>query len=177
MVSEDIQRNRDLYIQVMRDHGTMARDAIVASVTETQAELLSVFDAAAEEVATRKPAPDEWCLRELAMHAEFTERLIAKLIHHAARGELPPAEDLEGAGIGMMPEDDGRSYREILDDLRRANVDLLEAVRSVPDDPDREMTPPHPFFGPLNCLEWAGFQRVHDMDHIKHSRKILAAVS
>ena len=66
-------------------------------------------------------------------------------------------------------------FRQVLDDLRDANAGLLESVRSLPPEPDREMRLPHPFFGPLTCLEWAGFQRVHDLDHIQHAQKIIAA--
>ena len=174
MVSEDIRANRDRYIAIMREHGVMSPQAIVESVRETQGELLAIYSSVPEEQAQLKPAADEWSLHELAVHTVFTERLIAKLIHHIARSSTPTAEDLDGAGIGMMPKNDSRSYPEVLDDLRRTNNDLLAAVRDLPDVADTEMKLPHPFFGPLTCLEWAGFQRVHDLDHIQHARKILA---
>lgn len=175
MVSQDIEQRREQYLLMMHDHGTKSREQIIESVRETQAELLGIFSGTSAARAARKPADDEWSLHELALHAVFTERLIAKLIHHAARGANPPAEDLEGAGIGMMPKDNDRTYEEVIDDLRRVNEDLLDAVRGLPEEPDREMKPAHPFFGPLNCLEWAGFQRVHDTDHIQHAEKILTA--
>jgi hypothetical protein len=137
---------------------------------------MDVFSSCAEPRASRAPAEGEWSMRELARHAVFTEVLIAKLIHHLARGEFPPREAFEGSGIGMMPQDDGRAYGNILHDLAEENEKLLAAVRELPDDPNLELKLPHPFFGPLNCREWAGFQRVHDLDHIQHGRKILAAV-
>jgi len=174
MVSEDIQANRDRYMGIMHEHGTMSPDDIIESVRETQHELFMIYSSVSDDEAQRKPAPDEWSIHELALHTVFTERLIAKLIHYGARGSTPPAEDLEGAGIGMMPKDNRQSYREVLDDLRRMNTDLLIAVRDLPEEPDTEMKVPHPFFGELTCLEWAGFQRVHDLDHIQHARKIIA---
>ena len=176
MVSQNIQDNRERYLEIMHDHGLKERDAILVSVAETQAELLAVFESATEEQALREPAPDEWGLRDLAVHAVFTERLIAKIIHHGARGTVPSAEDLAGAGIGMMPPEDNRPYAEVLEALRGTNADLLTSVRELPDSPNMEMKMPHPFFGPLNCLEWAGFQRVHDLDHIQHARRIIASV-
>jgi hypothetical protein len=176
LISDDIQANRERYLAIMHEHGTMQPDAIIESLRETQDELISIFRTATEEQSHIKPAPDEWNLHELAVHAVFTERLIAKLIHHAARGTVPSAEDLEDAGIGMMPKNDERSYAEVLDDLERKNSDLLGAVRDLPAEPNTEMRPPHPYFGPLNCREWAGFQRVHDLDHIQHSRKILTSI-
>jgi hypothetical protein len=178
LISEDIRANRDRYLGIMHEHGLMSHDAIIESVQHTQADLLGLFRSVSDDVAQIKPAPDEWNMRELAIHAVFTERLIAKIIHHASRGEIPSAEDLEGAGIGMMPkDDDGRSYAQVIDDLERTNFDLLDAVRNLPESPNKEMKLPHPFFGPLTCLEWAGFQRVHDLDHVQHARKILAAVA
>ena len=177
MVSDEIQANRERYLQIMQRHATMTGDAIVDSVRETQDELLAIYDAVDDEVARRKPAADEWSVHELALHTVFTERLIAKLIHYTARGSMPTAEDLEGAGLGMMPEGDTRPYRAVVDDLRRTNEALLDSVRGLPEQPDTEMKLPHPFFGSLNCLEWAGFQRVHDLDHIQHVRKIIAAVA
>jgi hypothetical protein len=177
MVSEDIQAAREEYLAIMHDHGTKSPDAIIESVRETQDQLLAIFSSVSEERATRKPAPDEWSLFELAQHAVFTEQLIAKLVHHMARSSTPSAEDFEGAGIGMMPKDDGRGYLQVLDDLRQANSKLLDCVRDLPRAPDLEMQLPHPFFGPLNCTEWAGFQRVHDLDHIQHARKILAVAA
>jgi hypothetical protein len=176
MVSEDIIANRDRYLAIMHDHGTKRPGDIIESVRETQEELLAIYRSVPEKRAQRKPAPDEWSLHELAVHTVFTERLIAKLIHHIARSSTPSAEDLEGAGIGMMPANDTRSYAQVLDDLERTNGDLCSALRDLPETPDMTMQLPHPYFGALNCLEWAGFQRVHDLDHIQHARKILAVV-
>ena len=177
MVSEDIQRRRDEYMEVMREHGRKAPAEIVRSVAETQSALLALFSSVAEPQAARKPAPDEWCLHELALHAVFTERLIAKLVHHLARGSMPPAEDFEGAGIGMMPKGDAQSYADVLRDLSRVNEELLNSIRNLPERPNAEFVAPHPFFGPLNCLEWAGFQRVHDTDHLQHGEMILSATN
>ncbi len=177
MVSQDIIDARDRYLALMHEHGTMQPAAIIESVRETQGELLGIFRSVGEERAAVKPAPDEWSLYELALHADFTERLIAKLVHHLARGTTPSAEDFKGAGIGMMPDENSRSYEQILDDLAERNAAILNAVRELPEVPDVELKLPHPFFGPLNCLEWAGFQRVHDLDHIQHARKIIAALA
>jgi hypothetical protein len=110
------------------------------------------------------------------MHAAFTEGLIAQLIQHLARGTVPPAEAFASAGIGMMPDGSGRLYQDVLRDLALMNEALPASLRDLPDEPNTEMKLPHPFFGPLNSLEWAGFQRVHDVDHTQHARKILAAV-
>ncbi|MCH8950049.1 MAG: DinB family protein, partial [Chloroflexi bacterium] len=112
-MSEDIEQRRERYLQMMQEHGVKPHDQISESVRETQQKLLGVFSSASETQAARKPADDEWSLHELALHTVFTERLIAKLIHHTARSSTPPAEALEGAGIGMMPKDDDRPYEAV----------------------------------------------------------------
>ncbi|TAK68399.1 MAG: DinB family protein [Dehalococcoidia bacterium] len=177
MVSENITRRRDEYLQLMRDIGKQAPDGIARSVAETQQALMALLTSAPESSVLARPALDEWCLRDLALHAAFTERLISRLVHYMARGSMPPPEDLAGAGIGMMPEGDVRAYADVLSHLGAMNDELLDAVRNLPENPNTEMLVPHLLFGPLNCLEWAGFQRVHDTDHIQHARQILAAVA
>ncbi|MFI5242887.1 MAG: DinB family protein [Gemmatimonadales bacterium] len=174
MVSQDIQDRREAYLEIMHAHGTKSPAEISASIRETQSQLLDVLNGWSDADALWKPAPAEWCIRDLALHAMFTERLVAKLVHYTARGAFPPAADLAGAGIGMMPADDGRAYRQVLDDLRAANDALIETVGELRGEPDVKTQATHPFFGPLNCLEWAGFQRVHDLDHIQHAEKIRA---
>ena len=174
MVSPEIEQRREQYTQLMRDLALQPRTAIIERVRESQGQLLSVLGGVREAHALWKPAPDEWCLRELTLHATFTERLVAKLVHYGARGSAPPAEDLAGAGIGMMPADDGRPYVAVLDDLGAANAGLVQAIEALPEEPDATFQLAHPFFGPLNCLEWAGFQCVHDSDHIQHAERILA---
>jgi hypothetical protein len=79
--------------------------------------------------------------------------------------------------MGTMVEDDGRPFAALLDDLRALDDEMLAAIRDLPAPPDTSITPAHPFFGPLNCLEWAAFQRVHDEDHVQHAGKIIAALS
>jgi hypothetical protein len=176
MVSPEITQRIDEYKLLMRELGAQPPEAIIARLRESQTRLLSVLEPVALTAALWKPARDEWCLRELTVHAAFTERLVAKLVHHAARSAPPPAEDLRGAGIGMMPEGELPSYAAALDGLRAMNEELVREVRALPDDPDTGMRLPHPIFGPLNCLEWAVFQCVHDTDHLQHAERIRAAI-
>lgn len=176
MVSKEIEAARESYLALMREHGTMAPSAIIDSVREKQDELMALLRSVDAERALRRPAEGEWCMHELASHGAFTERLIGSLVRHMSRGSVPPPEDLEGAGIGMLPAELAGSYAEALTALEQANRGLIDALRDLPADPNVQMKLPHPIFGPLNCLEWAAFQRVHDLDHIQHARKIIAAV-
>ena len=76
----------------------------------------------------------------------------------------------------MTVEDDARPFDGWIVDLRTANDKMIETILHLPVTPDLTVTPAHPFFGPLNCREWAAFQRVHDEDHVQHAEKILAVV-
>jgi hypothetical protein len=174
MVSPEIQSRRETYTELMRELALKPRAELVRSVAETQEQLLAILAPVSEEQARSSPGEGEWCLRDLTMHAAFTERLVSKLIEYNARGEMPPAEDLAGAGIGMMPADEGKSFADVVAGLRAMNAGLLRTIEAVPEEPNLERILPHPFFGPLNCLEWAGFQRVHDLDHMQHAQRIIA---
>jgi hypothetical protein len=119
----------------------------------------------------KKPAPDEWCIRELLRHVLDAENGVTQLIHNLSRGEGPPA-----GGAGRLVEDDGRPLSTFIERLLELNERFLHELANMPAKPNLEKKAPHPFFGPLNAKEWAAFQRVHDEDHVQHAQKILAAV-
>ena len=75
-----------------------------------------------------------------------------------------------------MVDDTGQPMSDYIAQLRELNAQLLGEINGMPPEPYLEEKVPHPFFGPLNCKEWAAFQRVHDEDHVQHAQKILAAV-
>jgi hypothetical protein len=172
MVTEDVAARVKSYIQ---HQATKSRDFVVDLVATSQGRYLEIVSAIDDHVAARKPAPDEWSIRELTLHVLTTQASVARMVEATARGEQPPVEK---RGIGMTRADDASApFASLVDELRGVNADMLSAIRGMPDEPDTSLTPPHPFFGPLNCVEWAVFQRVHDEDHVQHANKILAAVA
>ncbi len=170
MVTDDIRTRVTSYIQ---HQGTKSKDALADLVRTSQARYLGVVSAVPDDVAVKKPAADEWSVRELTRHVVASERFVAGLIWHIARAQQPPPRP---GGLGMMLDDDARSFAGWVEDLCAANEKMIETILGLPEAPDTSITPPHPFFGPLNCREWAAFQRVHDEDHVQHAGKILAAV-
>jgi DinB family protein len=169
MVSEDIAARVTSYIQ---HQGAKSPEALVDLVTTSQERFLGVVDPLADDLASRKPGEDEWSLRELIRHVIDAEERVATLVHDLARGARPAG----GREAGMMLEDDGRPFAEFVAQLREVNASLLQALRTLPTEPNLVEKANHPFFGPLNCKEWAAFQRVHDEDHVQHAGKIIAAV-
>jgi hypothetical protein len=172
MVSEDIASRVKSYIQ---HQATKSREFVVDLVATSQGRYIDIVGNVSDDVAARKPAPDEWSIRELTLHVLTTQASVARMVADTARGNEPAPEK---RGLGMTRSDDPAApFASIVEELRGVNADMLDAIRAMPEPPNTSITPPHPFFGPLNCVEWAVFQRVHDEDHVQHANKILAAVA
>jgi hypothetical protein len=163
---------RDRVVSYIQHQGTKSPEALVGLVKTSQQRFLDVISEVPDEVAAKTPVPDEWSLRELVRHVLDAEDSVATLVHNLSRGMGPPS----GRGAGRMVEDDGGPFRQFVDQAKALNERMLYAIEGMPADPDLEEKAPHPFFGMLNCKEWAAFQRVHDEDHVQHAEKILAAV-
>jgi hypothetical protein len=78
--------------------------------------------------------------------------------------------------VSRLVDDSGQPFSEYVAQVRVMNARIIDEIGEMPADPPLDNKSPHPFFGPLNCKEWAAFQRVHDEDHVQHAQKILAAV-
>ena len=172
MVSEDVAQRVTGYIQ---HQAKKSRDTVIDLVSQSQLKYLAVLARVDESRTSTRPAPDEWSHRELLRHVIGAQDGVRLLVHHLARGETPPPSE-RPRGIGMMIEDDSRPFSALLAELRDVNAAMLQTIRDLPDAPNLELKAPHPFFGPLNCVEWAVFQRVHDEDHAQHAEKIIAAM-
>ena len=167
MVSEDVAARVVSYMQ----HQAAKPPAAVAEiVADSQGRLLAIFERCDAATAGRGPGDGEWSLHELLRHVVSAERGVARVIAMLGRGEVPQRESRAGSMADAAP------YAGLVDELRVANTAVLDAVRALPDDADLALTYRHPFFGELNCREWAVFQKVHDEDHIQHAGKILAAL-
>jgi hypothetical protein len=76
----------------------------------------------------------------------------------------------------MMIDDDARPYSALVEQLEGVMHENRDAVIGLGTRAETAMTRPHPWFGELNCREWAVFQRVHDEDHIRHATAMLGAL-
>ncbi len=170
MLPQDV---RDRVRSYLQHQGKKSNEAIAELVAASQQKFLDTIAGVDEDAAARKPAPDEWSLRELIGHVVSAENGVARLVE-----TLPQGKTVEGTerSAGMQLPDDGRAFADYVTDVRQANTLLLERIAALSPDDDTATTAPHPFFGELNCREWAVFQRVHDEDHAQHAAKIIAAV-
>ena len=171
MLPDDVLERVISYIK----YQATKRDGLPGLVTKSQQRFLDAVGSVSEGVAAKAPPGEgEWCRRQLILHVIDAESSVATIIEKLARGEQP---DAGRRGAGSMADDDGAPFSSYVERLRGVNQTLLGAIAALPTKPNLDATAPHPFFGQLNCLEWAAFQRVHDEDHVQHAAKILAAVS
>lgn len=174
MLPQDVIERVTTYIQ---KQATQTRASVIDLVRTSQLRYLDVISALDDAAAAKAPAPDEWSVRELLRHVILAEQDVAALVRDLSRGAIPPPTITGRRGIGAMIDDDARPFSALVGQLRDINGVMLRAIEELPEAPDLQMKAPHPFFGPLNCMEWAVFQRVHDEDHVQHAKKILAATA
>lgn len=167
MVTDDV---RERVLSYIRHQAGKSREAIVALVSASQAQLLEVVSGVDEATAARSPAEGEWSIRELLRHVIAAEDGVSGMVSELAVGRPRAAMRPVAAKV----EDD--TAAALVERLRSSNQRLLDAIASLPAEPNTTAVAMHPFFGDLNCLEWAVFQRVHDADHTQHAQKILAVV-
>jgi hypothetical protein len=170
MVAEDV---RERVVSYIRHQSQKPADELAQIVAESQQRLLDVIGALPDDRASSIPPGETWSIRHLVRHVIDAEESVAALVAGLARGSRP---DAGRRGVGAMIDDDGSPYAAFVAQLREVNRKMLEAIRGLGADSNVDATAPHPFFGELNCREWAAFQRIHDADHIQHAEKIIAAL-
>jgi DinB family protein len=168
MVTDDV---RERVLSYIRHQAGKHRGAIIALVGGSQAQLLDVVAGVDEATADRAPAEGEWSIRELLRHVISAEDGVSRIVARLAVGDVPPGERTAGTQV------EDATASALVERLRGSNKRMLDAIAALPAEPNTTAVTEHPFFGDLNCLEWAVFQRVHDADHAQHAQKILAAVA
>jgi hypothetical protein len=174
MLPQDVRDRVTSYIQYQ---ATKPRDSIIDLVRASQQRYLDIVSNVDDAAGAKKPAADEWSIRELLRHVIKAEQDVALLVEHLSRSTMPPPDVTGRRGAGTQIDDDDRPLSALVEQLRGLNDAMISAITSLPESPDLGTKAPHPVFGPLNCLEWAVFQRVHDEDHVQHAQKILAATA
>ena len=105
---------RDRVTSYIQHQGGKSPEAIIELVKTSQQRFLDVITPVSDDVAARKPAEDEWCIRELVRHVIDAQESVALLVHNLSRGEGPP----QGRGV----EPDGGRHRPAVLGLRGAGA-------------------------------------------------------
>ena len=134
-------------------------------------EILSLVAGMSDEQAKFKPSPDDWCVLEVLQHVIESQRSIARRCAELARGEQPAPI----GRIGTIEQEPYQSLAEALAVLDAGHAQLLAFVDTISPETNLEAAWAHPWFGPLNCAQWAVFQRVHEGDHAGQIGQITSA--
>ena len=127
MVTEDIAGRVTSYLQ---HQGGKPPEVLVELVSGSQGRFLHTVEGLSDDVASRKPADDEWSVRELTLHVISAQAGVARLVAGLARGEAPSRE----ARPGVAPPDDARHFAELVAELRVVNEAMLTSIRELPQD-------------------------------------------
>ena len=149
--------------------------------SKSNADLLTLVDRAAgwiekslegvsESQARFCPAPGEWCIAEVLRHVGTSMRGTARVIASLAAGEKADA-----TGIEPVVEAGPETLAELRRGVARSYDEVRAAVSALPEGAAPGATAFHPFFGDLNCKEWAAFVYVHSRDHADQIEKVKAS--
>ena len=147
--------------------------------SKSTAELLALVDRAAgwieqslagvsESQARFRPSPDEWSVADVLRHVDASMRSTGRIIEALATGrEAKP--DMQAT---VLSDDAGKTLAELRSGVATSFAEVRAAVAAIPDGPATAL---HPFFGDLNCKEWAAFVYVHSRDHADQIEKVKGA--
>ena len=145
-------------------------ESIQSAVRKGQEQLLGVIDGISEEQALFKPDADTWSVVEVLRHVVDGKRRNAAGCAALARGETRGGEAQTGRSGEELP-----SLAAARSALEASHGELFAAVASFSPATNLEARYEHPWFGLLNCQEWAVFQRIHDGDHAAQIEQVKAA--
>ena len=145
-------------------------ESIKSAVRKGQEQLLAVIDGISEEQASFKPDADTWSVVEVLRHVVDGKRRNAAGCAALARGETRGGEAQTGRTGEELP-----SLAAARSALEASHGELVAAVASFSPATNLEARYEHPWFGLLNCQEWAVFQRIHDGDHAAQIEQVKAA--
>ena len=153
-------------------------EAILDLVQHGHQQMMDMIDGLSEAQATFKPGPDDWSVLDTMQHVVAAKKGVARMCEALARGEKPGGIGGEGEDQQKQDGVTGREYATLAEAAEAAvaaQEELAASVNGLSEASNTEETHDHFLFGPLNCREWAVFQRVHDGDHGGQIEKIKAA--
>ena len=133
-------------------------------------DVMASVEGVTQRQADFTPDPDEWSVSEVLFHVLTSSGRVAKLVESLSRGERPSAERID-----PPREATSLSISELRERLTADAIAWSSLTERLPDEPNLDVTVPHPQFGELHAGGWYLFQRVHDLDHAGQIAKNKAA--
>jgi len=152
--------------------GQLTPSEIVATLETIPDEVALVISKVSDDVLSRKPSEEEWCVKEIVGHILETDLLFVRRLRVILEGEgipviprsAPPWKLHEGKGYEEMSAD------ELLERLRHARSASLELVRSLePEQWNRQGT----LLGTAtSVLDLGSWLTNHDRGHLAQIRQL-----
>lgn len=147
-------------------------EALLAVLRSTPAALATLTAALPDATWSRKPAPGEWCLTEIACHLRDVEREVNLPRFRKLLTEVNPfvvgTETDRWAEERQYAKQDGRQALIEFTAARKESLALLEGLQ---DEWTRKAR--HAIFGPTTLQELAGFAAGHDRVHVQQAWKTM----
>ncbi len=162
---------KDRVLSYIKHQAAKSAPALRDVVQHGHDQVMGMLAGMSDEQAVFKPSAEEWSVFEVLQHAAEAGRRTARGCVALAAGE----ELNKTVRAGQIKDEPFTSLDQARAALDAAHQELLNFVDSLSPKTNVEAMLDHPFFGPLNCREWAAFQRVHDGDHAGQIEQITSA--
>lgn len=177
----------------LRARGT---DAAAADIARQVAAAFAAVEAAVATVdaerARRRAQDAEWSVQEIVDHLVETHRPGLAELRDLLAGRRPPGLPIPPGLQSRAPLE--RAWPALLDEMRRVHADIVRTLEAVPADfttdarapvvlvvnrkqPDGSPAPPRQWVEELDWKAYAIVWRLHAVDHLNQTRKVLAALS
>ena len=148
-----------------------SRRFILKALRESSGELFGQFSNLNERALRWRPAPGEWCLKEIAAHLRDAEELYRRQLELISREAEPrlPHESLD-----VLPlENDYREERigRLLAEFESAREDTFWLLRELGED-DWQRTGIHPYRGAITILDIAREMHEHDLEYLYKAQQL-----
>jgi hypothetical protein len=161
---------RQQVVGYLRRQASKSTVDLVALVDRAAAWVEGPLEGVSESQARFRPSPGEWCIADVLRHVDASMRGTARLIVALGAGKNVSAK-MANPPIDEAP----KTLAELRRGVAQSFDEVRAAVAAIPDGAASSATAYHPFFGDLNCKEWAAFVYVHARDHADQIEKVKAA--
>ena len=128
--------------------------------TKARLDLLDTLDGVGDAEAAWSPAPEEWSIKEVALHILNNSRSTRRVVRALVAGERA-----DTSGIEPPRRTTDASMDELRAQLRDDGIEWAATILELQPTPPLEPTARHSMFGELHARAWYLFQRTHDLDH------------
>ena len=171
MISPELQAEYDRMHQYYENQGEKySFKELWPRAVKARLELLDALDGVSDLEAEWSPAPEEWSIKEVALHILNNSRSTRRVVRALSSGQAT-----DTAGIEPPRQTTSASVATLRTELRDDGIEWSAVILDLPSRPPLTPTARHSMFGELHARAWYLFQRTHDLDHQGQIAKVKAA--